>query len=117
MDRSSIHRSSQHSRKTTFFWVGIGSALAIAGLLSPFASPNPDGLDRVAQDEGFETKALENAPATQLPFAQVFDEYSLRGVPDRLATPLAGLVGTLTTFGLAWGTGRLLVKKSSSHSE
>ena len=99
------------SQKTIAFWLtGFGAALFLAGVVSPFASPNPDGLDRVAQDQGFDTKAQENPPAHKLPFYAVFDEYALRGVPEPIATPLAGLVGTLVVFGLTWGMGKLLIK-------
>jgi cobalt/nickel transport protein len=101
-------------RNKTFVLTGLGIALLIAVLLSPFASSNPDGLDRVAGDLGFEDRATENAPARRLPFAVLFDEYALKGVPEGLATPIAGLVGTLVTFGFAWGAGKLLVKASNS---
>lgn len=105
------------SRNRAFVIAGLGVALLIAIFLSPFASQNPDGLDRVAQDLKFEDKAIEDAPARKLPFFAVFDEYALRGVPESVATPLAGLVGTLATFGLAWGMGKLLVRKSDSSSD
>jgi cobalt/nickel transport protein len=97
-----------------FLLSGLGASLLIAVFVSPFASSNPDGLDRVSQDLKFEHKATENAPAQKLPFAHVFDEYALKGVPDALATPMAGLVGTLATFGLTWGIGKLVIKNSSS---
>ncbi|BAU66795.1 putative cobalt transport protein [Stanieria sp. NIES-3757] len=102
------------SRNLAFVIAGLGSALLIAIFLSPFASSDPDGLDRVSQDLKFEHKATEDAPAKKLPFAQIFDEYALKGVPAGIATPLAGLVGTLATFGLAWGVGKLAIKNSSS---
>lgn len=105
------------SRNRAFVIAGLGVALLIAIFLSPFASQNPDGLDRVAQDLKFDDKAIEDAPARKLPFFAVFDEYALRGVPESVATPLAGLVGTLATFGLAWGMGKLLVRKSDSSSD
>jgi cobalt/nickel transport protein len=99
------------SQKTIAFWLtGLGAAFFLAGIVSPFASPNPDGLDRVSQDQGFDTKAQENPPAHQLPFYAIFDEYALRGVPEPIATPLAGIVGTLVVFGMTWGMGKLLVK-------
>lgn len=104
--------SRSSSRNQAFILTGLGVALLVAVFLSPFASPNPDGLDRVSQDQGFHTKAAENPPAHKLPFHSVFNEYALRGVPDSVATPLAGLIGTLVTFGLAWGAGKLLVKHS-----
>jgi len=105
------------SRNRAFVIAGLGVALLIAIFVSPFASQNPDGLDRVAQDLKFEDRAIEDAPARKLPFFAVFDEYALRGVPESVATPLAGLVGTLATFGLAWGMGKLLVRKSASSSD
>jgi cobalt/nickel transport protein len=37
-------------------------------------------------------------------------------VPSTIATPLAGLAGTLVTFGLAWGAGKLLVKGSDGEA-
>ncbi|MFB2897301.1 PDGLE domain-containing protein [Aerosakkonemataceae cyanobacterium BLCC-F50] len=93
---------------------GLGIALLIAVFLSPFASSNPDGLDRVSQDLKFDHKAIEDAPAKKLPFYGVFNEYAVRGVPKGMATPLAGLIGTLATFGLAWGIGKLVVRRSGS---
>jgi cobalt/nickel transport protein len=102
------------NRNLAFVISGLGIALIIAIFVSPFASGDPDGLDRVSQDLKFEHKASEDAPAQKLPFARIFDEYALKGVPEGIATPMAGLVGTLATFGLAWGIGKLLVKKKSS---
>lgn len=101
-------------RNRAFVLTGLSAALLIAVALSPFASSNPDGLDRVSQDYGFDSKAIENPPAQQLPFYGVFEEYGLRGVPEPLATPLAGLIGTLATFGLAWGIGMLTVRREGA---
>lgn len=100
------------SRNSAFVIAGLGTALLIAIFLSPFASSDPDGLDRVSQDLQFEDRAVEDAPADKLPFAQVFDEYAIKGVPEAVATPLAGLVGTLATFGLALAIGKLVIKGS-----
>lgn len=106
------------SRNRAFIIAGLGVALLIAIFLSPFASQDPDGLDRVSQDLKFEDRATEDTPARKLPFYAVFEEYALRGVPEGIATPLAGLVGTLATFGLAWGIGKLVVRGSgTSESE
>ncbi len=103
--------SNKHNQ--LFIVTGLGIALIIAVLVSPFASSDPDGLDRVSQDLEFEHKAVEDAPAKKLPFYAIFEEYALRGVPDDLATPLAGLAGTVVTFGIAWGTGKLLIRSSA----
>lgn len=104
----------KRSRNRAFVIAGLGVALLIAIFLSPFASQNPDGLDRVSQDLKFDDKAIEDAPARKLPFYAVFEEYAVRGVPEAVATPIAGLVGTLATFGLAWGAGKLLVRRADN---
>lgn len=107
---------SQNSAKSNriVIFAGLGLALLIAIALSPFASKDPDGLDRVSGDLKFENKAVENSPAKQLPFSQIFDEYSFKGVGDeKVATAIAGLFGTLATFGLAWGVGKLATRSKS----
>ncbi len=108
---------SSRNRNVTFALIGLGIALAIATFLSPFASQNPDGLDRVAQDHKFDAKAAAAPPAKQLPFYQVFEEYAVRGVPEAVATPLAGIIGTLAAFGLAWGIGKVAVRNSAAPPE
>ncbi len=111
--RKNIHQT----RNRVFIVSGLGVALLIAVLLSPFASKNPDGLDRVSEDLKLSTKEAKEKPAHKLPFYAVFDEYTLRGVPESVATPLAGLLGTLATFGLAFGVGKLTVRGSSNPEE
>jgi cobalt/nickel transport protein len=106
-----VQQSAQR-RNLCFFLTGLGAALAMAVLLSPLASKKPDGLDRISEDHGFAAKALNPAPAQQLPFHAVFDEYAMRGVPAEMATPLAGLVGTLASLGLTCGLGKLLCRLS-----
>lgn len=103
-------------RNRAFVIAGLGVALLIAVFLSPFASSDPDGLDRVSQDLEFEDRAIDDAPAKKLPFYNVLEEYAVRGVPEQVATPLAGLIGTLATFGLAWGIGKLVIRNSASPS-
>lgn len=85
---------------TRYWWiVGLAIALVLA-VLSPLASPHPDGLERVAEDEGFLDRA-QDAPYEIIP------DYVFPGIADeRLATVVAGLIGTLLLFvlgsGLAW---------------
>ncbi len=107
------NRSSQ-MRYGAFFISGLAIALVIAAIVSPFASSDPDGLERVAEDLGFIDRAQPEPPAQKLPSASVFDGYALRGVPDAVATPVAGIVGALAAFGVAWGAGKLLIRKSPS---
>lgn len=94
--------------------IGCGAALVVATLLAPFASSEPDGLDRVAADLKFEQKSDPSPVAQQLPFFQVFDEYQLKVIADaKIATALAGLIGTVTTFGLTWAIAKSMVKSPS----
>lgn len=82
--------------KRHWWLIGLLIALAVA-LLSPLASPYVDGLERVAEDQGFLNRA-EDAPYEVLP------DYVFPGIQNEaLATILAGLVGTLVVFGLAYG--------------
>jgi cobalt/nickel transport protein len=96
-------------------WIlaGLGIASAIAVFLSPFASSDPDGLDRVARDLEFEKQAAEHPISRYVPFSRVFEEYAVKGVPEAIATPLAGLAGTLVCFGLAWGIGKIFVPRAA----
>ena len=96
-----------------FLFSGLALALSIAAFLSPFASKDPDGLDRVSQDLKFEEKATEKPPTKQLPFANVFEEYSVKAIPnEKVSTGIAGIIGTLVVFGLAWGVGKIAIRKS-----
>jgi hypothetical protein len=73
--------------------VGVGFlvALLVAGLASGFASSEPDGLERVAIDEGFADAAEEHDLA-----ASPLADYQIDGLgDDRLGTGLAGIVGTV----------------------
>lgn len=71
-----------------WIWAGIGITLLVV-LLSPFASVDPDGLERVAIDLGFIGKAgsapFEILPDYTLPF---FDS-------TPLSTVMAGLIGVV----------------------
>ncbi|MCL6634362.1 MAG: PDGLE domain-containing protein [Peptococcaceae bacterium] len=85
-------------------------ALAVAAFLSPFASPEPDGLDRVAQDLGVEEKS-EGQEVLQAPVP----DYKLPGVENEaVATALAGVLGTLVTFGVAIGLGKVVAGKKNT---
>jgi cobalt/nickel transport system permease protein len=87
-------------------WVVGGVLLSLAAvLLSPFASGNPDGLERVAEDLGFLESGL------QTPF-QILPDYTVPFLGDTgLSTVLAGAVGVLVLLGLVILVGRNLQNK------
>ena len=87
--------------------IGLLAALSLAIFISPWASPWPDGLERVAEDKGFIGSA-QTEPAVSSPIP----DYVWPGITnERLATSVAGLVGTVMLFGLGLGMGYLLKKK------
>jgi cobalt/nickel transport system permease protein len=87
-------------------WIAAGMAIAIvvAGF-SPLASPHPDGLERVAADQGF----IETA---QPPTYEILPDYTVPFISDpALTTIAAGIVGVLVVSGATYGAARLRRRK------
>lgn len=87
--------------KTKWWLIVLLICLAVASF-SPLASSSPDGLERVAEDKGFIDVGQE-APY------QIIADYVFPGIENEaLATILAGWIGTLILFGMAYGVAWLL---------
>jgi cobalt/nickel transport system permease protein len=85
---------------------GLGIALSVAVFLAPFASQWPDGLEFVGKKTGF-LPAAPSAAALAVPIPEY--ELWLPGVADgRMATAVAGLVGTVVVFVAGWAMARAL---------
>ncbi|MFJ9247745.1 energy-coupling factor ABC transporter permease [Streptomyces sp. NPDC101776] len=88
-------------------WItGLAASLLLAGFVSFYASSNPDGLEKVAADQGIDRKAQEHANADS-PLA----DYGVRDVDDaRLSGGLAGVIGVGVTVvagtGVFWAVRR-----------
>ncbi len=84
-------------------WVGLGLALAvIVAVFSAAASSSPDGLERVAADQGFISTALD-------PIYNIFPDYTLPFINNgALSGILAVVLGTLVVFGSLYVVGRFL---------
>jgi cobalt/nickel transport system permease protein len=93
-----------------FVTVGLIVALGLVVFVAPIANSNPDGLERVAEDQGFADAAGDSATADS-PLA----DYGVAGIEDdRSGTVIAGLIGTLLVF--AVGTGILMaVRRKRTH--
>ena len=88
-------------------FIGLAAALAIALLLSPFASSWPDGLERVAKDLGFFEKG-EGAEVLKA----LIPDYKFPGLDNEgFSAALSGTIGTLAMFGIGFGVARLLRRK------
>jgi cobalt/nickel transport system permease protein len=89
-------------------WIIAGVIVSlIVVLLSPLASADPDGLERVAIDMGF-IDAGQAAPYEIIP------DYTVPFLGETpLSTILAGVIGALIVLGIMVMTGRSLQKKTS----
>ena len=92
------------------WWLaGLVLAALIVVLLAPLASPDPDGLERVAEDRGFLASAQDA-------LYQLLPDYTVPGVSDAtLTTILAGLIGVAIVFGLTWSLGTVLARRRQRH--
>jgi hypothetical protein len=82
-----------------FIGVGLLVAFALAFFVSPFASSEPDGLNKVAADKGFDSGASDHA-LDDSPLAG----YGVEGVHDaKLSKGLSGIIGVTLTFAVGYG--------------
>ena len=94
-------------RTRTLVLVGLLVSLVVAGGLSYYASSDPDGLEHVAEQVGFDSAAEEHANADG-PLA----DYQVRGVEDeRVSGGLAGVIGALVVLAVAGGLALLLRRR------
>ena len=91
-----------------FVAVALALAIGLASAVSPFASPNPDGLEKVAEEKAF----LDAGKLHSLQENAPIPDYAFPGVEDeRVATGLAGFVGTLGVFAIGWGVARVVRRR------
>jgi cobalt/nickel transport system permease protein len=101
--RPDLLGSESVSGKGGIGWAVVGILIALAVVVvSPLASSDPDGLERVAEDLGF-LKAGQASPFVLIP------DYTLpflRGTP--LSTIVAGLIGVVVVLGIVFMLARAL---------
>jgi len=79
--------------RRTLWLTGLVTSLVLAGFVSFYASANPDGLEKVAHDQGIDKKAGKHA-SSDSPLAH----YGVKDVSDaRLSGGLAGVIGVGVT--------------------
>ncbi len=81
--------------------------LLLAGVAVHFASPNPDGLEKVAERQGF---ANRESPILAAPVP----DYELPWYKTSLGKSLVGVGGTLIAFGVVYGLGLALRRRRST---
>jgi PDGLE domain len=94
-----------------FVALALAVAVGLATAISPFASPNPDGLEKVAEEKAF----LDQGKLAGIQEDSPIPDYAFPGVEnERVATGLAGFVGTLAVFAMGWGLAWLLRRRPSA---
>jgi len=89
--------------------IGFVVSLFLAGIISLFASSFPDGLEKVAEKLSFLEKG-EGEPVINSPIP----DYVVPGLKnEKLATSIAGIIGTLVVFGLGYGVAKLIQYRKS----
>lgn len=107
--RSASVAATSFGRRSRLLGFVVGAlvvSVALAVLVSPFASSSPDGLERVAQEKGF-------ADAAQAPVWRFspLPDYQVPGISDpRFGTSLAGLLGVAALFAAVVLLGRAFGK-------
>jgi PDGLE domain len=83
-----------------FTVLALALAIGLATAVSPFASASPDGLEKVAEDKAF----LDQGRLARIQEDSPIPDYAFPGVEnERVATGLAGFVGTLAVFAIGYG--------------
>jgi hypothetical protein len=91
-----------------FVAIALALAIGLASAVSPFASPNPDGLEKVAEQKAFLDVGKLHSVQEDAPIP----DYAFPGVEDeRVATGLAGFVGTLGVFAIGSGLARVVRRR------
>lgn len=93
-------------------WVAVGLVIALlVAFASPLASPEPDGLERVAEDQGFSEQAQD-------PMYTVLPDYTVPFIQNEaLTTVAAGVIGVLIVAAVGYGAARLTVKSRPADTE
>ena len=95
-------------KQKSFLISGFIASLFLAGVVSFYASSNPDGLEKVAEDIGFIETAQDHTYAEG-----ALADYGVKGVENpRLSTGLAGVIGVVATGVVSTGIFMLVRRKS-----
>jgi len=90
--------------------VAVGMAVAI----SPFASGSPDGLEKVAEKKAF----LDDGKLHSVQNDSPVPDYAFPGVDnEKVATGMAGFVGTLGVFAVGYGIAFVLGRRRRARGD
>ncbi len=98
----------RRSRVGRWWWAaGIAIAALVVVILAPLASPDPDGLERVAADTGFIERATNF-------WGGILNGYAIPGIDDpRVSTILSGLLGVAIVVAIVFVLGRVVARRKA----
>jgi hypothetical protein len=97
-----------------FVILALAVAVGLSTAVSPFASSSPDGLEKVATDKAF----VDDGRLHSLQDDSPIPDYAFPGIGnERVATGVAGFVGTLGVFALGFGAAWLLRRRDDDVSQ
>ena len=98
--------ASRPSRLGRWWWVaGIALAALVVIVFAPLASPDPDGLERVATDNGFIDRAANFVSG-------ILGGYAIPGISDpAVSTVISGLLGVAIVLVAMVILGRVLARR------
>ncbi len=109
--RDLLHISEAEPKGGKAIWIGGLAIAAFLAILSPLASAHPDGLEWVAEQNGF-------LDAVRAPLYEIMPDYIFPGISNQnLATIVAGILGVLLVFGVALGAAFLRRSRNESQHE
>jgi len=107
--RPDFIRGSQQGSGSGWIAAGLLIALAIT-FTSPLADPNPDGLERVAEDYGF-------IDAAQPPPFSVLPDYTVPIIENEaVSTIAAGVIGVIIVAGVSYTVTRISRKRDADEA-
>ena len=96
----------KRSRLGRWWWVaGVVIVALVVVVFAPLASRDPDGLERVAADQGFIDRASNF-------FSGILAGYGIPGISDpTVSTIVSGLIGVAIVLVIMFALGRVLARR------
>jgi hypothetical protein len=97
-----------------FVAVALAVAIGLGTAVSPYASSSPDGLEKVAGEKRFLNEGKLHSIQEDSPIP----DYAFPGIDDpRVATGVAGFIGTLAVFALGYGLAYALRRRDPGRGQ